>query len=107
MVSFSSDAGRVARQGDRIRCTIMFENERDGKVEVVFTMNDRKITIRKVLNKRKTTVGEYGEASQNGQDQIFMDSGRALYPYIGLTHGCSVLAKVRSRSGFRNLHNAT
>jgi len=68
----------MARRGDRIRCTVIFDNERknDGKVQVVFSLNDRKIMMR------------------DGEDHIFMDYDRALYPYIGLTHGCSVLTKV-------------
>lgn len=73
----------VAFRGDRIRCTVMFESaqERDGKVQVpiFFTLNGRKIIIR------------------DGDDQVFMDmdSDKPLYPYIGMTDGCSVLAKVR------------
>ena len=71
----------MARRGDRIRCTLMFENgkKKDGKIQVTFTLNDRKITIR------------------DGPNHVFMNSGKALYPYIGLTHGCSVLAKVRKK----------
>jgi len=68
----------MARRGDRIRCTVIFDNERksDGKVQVVFFLNDKKIMMR------------------DGEDHIFMDYDQPLYPYIGLTHGCSVLAKV-------------
>ena len=76
-----SAAGRMARRGDRIRCTIMFENERkeEGKVKVFFTLNDRKII------------------TQDGEDHTLMDFKEPLYPYIGLTYGCSVYAKVRSK----------
>ena len=70
----------VAVRGDRIRCTVMFENaqERDGKIQVpiFFTLNGKKIIIR------------------DGGEQVFMDSDKPLYPYIGMTDGCSVLAKV-------------
>ena len=80
-LSFFSLAGpAVAVRGDRIRCTVMFENaqERDGKVQVpiFFTLNGKKMIIR------------------DGGEQVFMDSDRLLYPYIGMTDGCSVLAKV-------------
>ncbi|KAJ7358638.1 hypothetical protein OS493_022070 [Desmophyllum pertusum] len=71
----------MARRGDRIRCTVMFENkrERDGKVPVVFTLNGKKIIMKE------------------GEDQIFMDADKPLYPCISMTDGCSVLVKMCSR----------
>ena len=72
----------LARQGDRIRCTVMFEHkkENNGKeqVPVLFTLNGRKII------------------TQEGENQFFfVDSDKPLYPYVGMTDGCNVLAKVR------------
>lgn len=71
----------MARQGDRIRCTVMFENEKvsDGKnqVSVYFSLNGRKIT------------------TEEGEDQFFVDFDKPLYPYVCMSGGCSVLAKVR------------
>ncbi|KAL9952827.1 hypothetical protein ACROYT_G040140 [Oculina patagonica] len=65
--------------GDRIRCTVMFENkkENDGKVQVpvMFSLNGMKIT------------------PQVGEDPFFLDSDRPLYPYIGMREDSSVLAK--------------
>ena len=70
----------MALRGDRIRCTVMFENAKvnDQKVQVpvLFSLNGRKIV------------------TKEGEDQIFMDSDKPLYPYIGMLHGCCVLAKV-------------
>ena len=78
------DAGPViALRGDRIRCTVMFENEqtREGKVPVLFTVNGRKIMI----------------YTHDGKDpEIFIDSGKLPCPYIAMNDGCSVLAKVRA-----------
>lgn len=72
----------MARRGDRIRCTVMLDKKResDGKVPVLFTLNGSRIII---FNSNKCT--EY---------KIFMDPGKSLYPYIGMTDGCSVLAKM-------------
>ena len=71
----------MARRGDRIRCTVMFGNEqlKDGivQVPVMFSLNGRKIV------------------TKEEEDQVFMDYDKPLYPYIGMTDGCSVLAKVR------------
>lgn len=68
----------MARRGDRVRCTVMFEGMREGsgKVPVFFALNGKKIVIR-------------------GGD-IFMDydDSEPLFPHIGMTDGSSVLAKV-------------
>ena len=68
----------MARRGDRVRCTVMFESMREGsgQVPVIFALNGKKIVIR-------------------GGD-IFMDydDSEPLFPYIGMTEGSSVLAKV-------------
>ena len=74
----------MARQGDRIGCTALFENkrDRDGKIPVFFTLNGREIILQR---------GESQEKSH-----IFMDFGEPLFPFIGLTEGSSVLAKVRT-----------
>ena len=72
----------MASRGDRIRCTVMFENaqERNGRVQVpiFFTLNGTRMIILR-------------------DNQTFMDydSDTPLYPYIAMTEGCSVLAKVR------------
>lgn len=72
----------MASRGDRIRCTVMFENaqERNGRVQVpiFYTLNGTRMIIL-------------------GDNQAFMDydSDTPLYPYIAMTEGCSVLAKVR------------
>ena len=74
----------MARRGDRIRCTVMFDNkqEKSGKVQVpvFFTLNGRKIIIK------------------GGESQIFMDYEEPLFPYIGMTDGSRVLAKVSTFS---------
>ena len=66
----------------------MFGEEKEGidgktQVPVCFTLNGRKILI-------KTTSAEEED------DRVFMDydSNKPLHPYIGMTEGCSVLAKV-------------
>lgn len=66
----------MARRGDLIRCTAMFEEEQNGDVPVCFTLNGRRIV------------------TQNGKGSSFRVSTSSLYPYIGLSDGCSVLAKV-------------
>lgn len=78
----------VASRGDRIRCTVMFEEEEekeDGKkqVPICFTLNGRRILIKRTKQHEET-------------DRVFMDydHDKPLYPYIGMTDGCSVLAKV-------------
>ena len=60
---------------------MLFENEqeKDGKIQVpvVFTLNGRKIMIR-----------------DEEDSEVFMDSDKQLFPYIGMNEGCSVVAKV-------------
>ena len=74
----------MARQGDRIGCTLLFEEKReaDGKIPVFFTLNGREIILQR---------GESPESSL-----IFMDFKKSLFPFISMTEGSSVLAKVRS-----------
>lgn len=73
----------MAFRGDRIRCTVMFDDkkEENGKklVPVVFTLNGRKIIIH----------------DQN-EPEVLMDSDQELFPYIGMNFGCSVVAMVRT-----------
>ena len=78
----------VASRGDRIRCTVILEDvkeKEDGKkqVPICFTLNGKRIVIE--------STEEYEET-----DRVFMDYDHdvPLYPYIGMTEGCSVLAKV-------------
>jgi len=80
-----------AFRGDRIRCTVMFGEEKigeDGKkqVPICFTLNGRKLRIK---------VSSAGEKD----DRVFMayDDDKPLYPYIGMTDGSSVLVKMCSR----------
>ena len=59
------------------------EQERNGKIQVpvLFTLNGRKVKIR----------------TRDGEDnEIYMDSDKPLYPYIGMNDGCSVVTKVRT-----------
>lgn len=69
----------MPRRGDRIRCTVMLKSKKveDGivKVPVLFTLNGKKI--------------------RGGDYHIAMECDEPLYPYIGMTHGYKVLAKVR------------
>ena len=85
----------MARRGDRIRCTVMFENEKvnDGKklVPVMFTLNGRKI------------ITQEGEEGKDGEDQFFIESDKPFYPYVAMSHGGSVLAKVRVKNGTQDL----
>ena len=73
----------MARRGDRIRCTVMFDETQErngnGQVPVLFTLNGRKIITR------------------GGESQFFMNCvlDNALFPFIGLSEGSSVLTKVR------------
>ncbi|KAL9952844.1 hypothetical protein ACROYT_G040157 [Oculina patagonica] len=71
----------MAGRGDRIRCTVMRENtkENEGKRRVKFALNGRKII------------------TKEGQDQFFLDSDKPLYPYISMTRGSIVLAKMCPR----------
>ena len=73
-----------ARRGDRIRCTVLFQEKRDadGKIPVFFTLNGSDIILQR---------GESPESSL-----IFMDFKEPLFPFIGMTEGSSVLAKVRT-----------
>ncbi|KAJ7358917.1 hypothetical protein OS493_020758 [Desmophyllum pertusum] len=82
-ITMETKGPAMARRGDRIRCTVMFENKReeDGKVPVVFTLNGKKIIM----------------IMKEGDDQIFMDADKPLYPCISMTDGCSVLVKMCSR----------
>ena len=74
----------MARRGDRIRCTVFFKKKRDedGKIPVFFTLNGSEIILQ--------------DGENPGSSLIFMDFKEALFPFIGMTEGSSVLAKVRS-----------
>ena len=71
----------MARRGDLIRCTVKFEERfiQSGqeKVPVCFTLNGKRIIV-----------------LEDEEDQSIVYSPSSLYPYIGLSDGCSVLAKV-------------
>lgn len=71
----------MARRGDLIRCTVKFEKKfnQSGqeKVPVCFTLNGERIII-----------------LEDEEDQSIAYTPSSLYPYIGLSDGCSVLAKV-------------
>lgn len=78
----------VASRGDRIRCTVILEDvkeKEDGKkqVPICFFFNGKRILIKCTKQQEET-------------DRVFMDYDHdvPLYPYIGMTEGCSVLAKV-------------
>ena len=72
----------MARQGDRIGCTALFEESADGKIPVFFTLNGREIIL---------------QGGENpGRSHIYMDFRKPLFPFIGMTEGSSVLAKVRT-----------
>ena len=78
----------VASRGDRIRCTVMFEDvieKEDGEkqVSICFTLNGKRILIKETEQHEET-------------DRVFMeyDDNKPLYPYISMTKDCSVLAKV-------------
>ena len=71
----------VACRGDVIGCTVKFENDREenGKVEISFTLNGKRITQDKIEM-------EYS---------LMYSPSREMYPYICMGHsGMSVLAKV-------------
>ena len=74
----------MARQGDCIGCKVLFENVRDvdGKIPVFFTLNGRRIILQ--------------DEESEGESMIFMDFKKLLFPFISMTEGSSVLAKVRS-----------
>ncbi|XP_078350088.1 uncharacterized protein LOC144634914 isoform X2 [Oculina patagonica] len=73
----------LVHRGDRIRCTAMYDNEKEkyGKrqVPVTFSLNGRKII------------------AKEGEDQFFLDCDKPLYPYISMTPGSVVLAKMCPR----------
>ena len=78
----------MASRGDRIRCTVMFEDvkeKEDGKkqVPICFTLNGKRIIVE-------------GTEKDEEIDHVFMDydHDKPLYPYISMTDGCSLLAKV-------------
>ena len=72
--------GAMAFRGDLIGCTVMFNELKDGKVPVQFTLNGKQITQDKILI-------EYNPAKES------------LYPFIGMGHtGIRVLAKVSTWS---------
>ncbi|CAH3160768.1 unnamed protein product [Porites evermanni] len=72
----------MARRGDRIGCTVLFEERRDadGKIPVFFTLNGSEIIL------------EGGESP--GKSLIFVDFEKPLFPVIGMTVGSRVLAKM-------------
>lgn len=74
----------MASRGDQIRCTFFFEKMKvkDGKKQVPasFFLNGRKIV------------------TEEGEDKFFMDSDKALYPYVCMNDGSSAWAKVRIKS---------
>lgn len=76
----------MARRGDCIGCTVLFEKSRyrDGKIQipVFFTLNGSEIIL------------EGGESP--GKSLIFVDFEKPLFPFIGMTVGSRVLVKVRS-----------
>ena len=71
----------MARRGDLIRCTVKFEekyNQRgQEKVPVCFTLNGERIAF-----------------LEDEEDPSIVYSPSSFFPYIGLSDGCSVLAKV-------------
>ena len=82
----------MARRGDRIGCTVLFEKRRDadGKIPVFFTLNGSRIILQR---------GESPESDPESDPEnnlIFMDFKTPLFPFIGMTAGSRVLAKVRS-----------
>lgn len=71
----------MGSRGDQIRCTVLIDNEKVNvgkkEVPVLFFLNGKKIV---------TEQGEY---------HFLLNSDKPLHPYVGMTDGCSVLAKVR------------
>ena len=66
----------MANRGDLISCTVMFQQFKDGKVPIQFTLNGKQITQDKILI-------------------AYNPAEKSLYPYIGMGHtGTRVLAKV-------------
>ena len=70
----------MASRGDRICCTLNFGNE-------IINDGNKQVPVSFFLNGKKMITKE-------GEDQFFMDSDKPLYPYIGMTNGCSAWAKV-------------
>ncbi|XP_068694397.1 transient receptor potential cation channel subfamily M member 4-like isoform X2 [Montipora foliosa] len=71
-----TEGHRMARRGDLIRCTAMFEHQANGKVPICFTLNGEKIV----------TTGD--------PTSSFSVPCSSLYPYLALSDGCSVLVKI-------------
>ncbi|XP_068739838.1 uncharacterized protein [Montipora capricornis] len=71
-----TEGHRMARRGDLIRCTAMFEHRANGKVPICFTLNGEKIV----------TTGD--------PTSSFSVPCSSLYPYLALSDGCSVLVKI-------------
>ncbi|XP_078356168.1 uncharacterized protein LOC144640972 isoform X2 [Oculina patagonica] len=68
--------GSMAYRGDMIGCTVIFDQEKDGKVPIVFTLNGKQITQDKILMEYKPPK-------------------KSLYPFISMGHtGIRVLAKM-------------
>ncbi|XP_068739836.1 short transient receptor potential channel 7-like [Montipora capricornis] len=80
---YDTKGHRMARRGDLIRCTAMFERQTaaDGKVPICFTLNGEKIVT-------------IGEEDQTAPTSSFRVPSSSLYPYLALTDGCSVLVKI-------------
>ena len=82
LLFFFTHAGfPTVRRGDRIRCTVMFEQKKSirggqNEVPVCFTLNGRKIII------------------QDSEEDERIVYPQFLYPCISMTDGYSVLAKV-------------
>ncbi|XP_068683445.1 short transient receptor potential channel 6-like isoform X2 [Montipora foliosa] len=76
-----NEGHRMARRGDLIRCTAMFENSKDNKVPVCFTLNGKKIVV-------------MGKEDETYRISYFDVSKEALHPYIALSDGSSVLTKI-------------
>ena len=78
---FSHIGATAARRGDVIRCSVMFDDEKEehGKVQVpvVFTVNGSRIV------------------PEGDQTMIKCSPDRKLYPYIAFLYENSVLAKVK------------
>ena len=79
----------MASRGDRIRCTVMFEDVKEKQVPICFTLNGKRILI-----ERTKEYEEYEEYEET--DRVFMDydHDKPLYPCIAMSDGSSVLAKV-------------
>ncbi|XP_068683343.1 uncharacterized protein [Montipora foliosa] len=76
-----NEGHRMARRGDLIRCTAMFEDSKDDIVPVCFTLNGKKIVVME-------------EDDETDRISYFYVSKEALHPYIALSDGSSVLTKI-------------